>query len=134
MMRTTDIWKHQEERKEQRMSAMVPVIAQIEGKIRQQLIHNPRAPYIVYEIPSYVFGYPLFDLKESTEFLVQEFSKAGYWVWVVDGSATGSKCLFLSWVKPVRGRDLGRPILTTNYRPMVYNPEMSNFMPRDPTT
>lgn len=129
MMRANDIWKEQEERREHRMSAMTPVIEQIGNKIRQQAIHNPNAPYILYEVPTYVFGYPLFDLKEAVNFLVREFSRAGYWVWIVDGS--GSPCLFISWVKPVKSRDLGRPILTTNYRPQIYDPATTAFLPRD---
>jgi hypothetical protein len=129
MLKAKDIWDDQQQRHENRMSAMGPVITQIEAKIRQHAIHNPKAPYIVYEVPSYVFGYPLFEIKDALDFLVREFSKAGYWVWVVE-----SNCLFISWVKPVKSRDLGRPILTTNYRPQVYNPETTNFMPRDPTS
>jgi len=133
MMRANDILKEQEERRENRMSAMTPVIEQIGTKIRQQAIHNARAPYILYEVPTYVFGYPLFDVKDAIEFLVREFTKAGYWVWVVDGSSPGSRCLFISWVKPVKSRDNGKPILTTNYRPQVYDPTTIAFMPRDPT-
>ena len=134
MMRANDIWKEQEERRENRMAAMGPVIEQISAKIRHQAIHSPNAPYILYEVPTYVFGYPLFALKDALDFLVREFSRAGYWVWVVDGSEANKKCLFISWIKPVRSRDLGRPILTTNYRPQVYDPTTTAFMPRDPTS
>jgi len=77
----------------------------------------------VYEVPTYVFGYPLFPLKEALEFLVGEFSKAGYWVWVVEG-----KYLMLSWLKPIKSRDLGKPILTTNYRPQIYDPTSIPFL------
>jgi hypothetical protein len=132
MMRANDVSKEQEDRRDNRMAAMVPVMEQIGIKIRQQSIHNPRAPYIVYEVPTYVFGYPLFDVKDAVEFLMREFSKAGYWIWTVDGSTPGSRCLFISWVKPVKGRDVGKPILTTNYRPQVYDPTTIAFMPRDP--
>jgi len=123
MLRARDVWDEQEERRLNRMAAMTPIIAQIQAKIRQQAIHNPSAPYIVYEVPTYVFGYPLFALKEALDYLVGEFSKAGYWVWVVE-----TKCLMISWIKPVKTRDLGKPILATNYRPMVYNPEQMNFL------
>jgi len=126
MLRANDIQQEQEERRDNRMAAMGPVIIQIQARIRQQAIHSPNAPYILYEVPTYVFGYPLFPLKEALEYLVREFSKAGYWVWVVEGG-----CLFLSWLKPIRGRDLGRPILTTNYRPHVYDPSMAAFMPHN---
>lgn len=116
MLRARDVWDEQEERKQNRMAAMIPIITQIQGRIRQQSIHNSNAPYILYEVPTYVFGYPLFALKEALEFLVSEFSKAGYWIWVVE-----SKYLMISWIKPVKSRDLGKPILTTNYRPQVYD-------------
>jgi hypothetical protein len=126
MMRANDIWQEQEERREYRMAAMGPVITQIEAKIRQHMVHHPHAPYIVYEVPTFVFGYPLYDIKDAVAYLMREFGKAGYWVWDVDGKE-GAKCLFISWMKPVKGRDLGKPILTTNYRPAIYDP---TFMPR----
>jgi hypothetical protein len=124
MLRATDVLQEQQQRRDNRMAAMTPVIAQIQAKIRQQAIHNTNAPYILYDVPTYVFGYPLFSLKEALEYLVGEFSKAGYWVWVVE-----SKYLFISWVKAVKTRDGGKPILTTNYRPQVYDPASIVFLP-----
>jgi hypothetical protein len=124
MLRATDVLQEQQQRRDNRMAAMIPVIAQIQAKIRQQAIHNTNAPYILYDVPTYVFGYPLFSLKEALEYLVGEFSKAGYWVWVVE-----SKYLFISWVKAVKTRDGGKPILTTNYRPQVYDPASIVFLP-----
>ena len=123
MQRARDVWDEQEQRRENRMGAMNPVIAQIQAKIKQQAIHNTNAPYILYEVPTYVFGYPLFSLKEAIQFLVSEFGRAGYWIWVVD-----EKFLFISWMKAVKTRDLGKPILATNYRPQVYDPATLAFM------
>lgn len=126
MLKAKDIWDEQEERKQNRMAAMGPVIVQIQNKIRQQAVHNSNAPYIVYEVPTYVFGYPLFQLSDAIQYLTTEFSRAGYWVWVVEG-----KYLVISWMKPVKSRDGGKPILTTNYRPMVYDPSSVAFMARN---
>jgi hypothetical protein len=123
MLKANDIWNEQEQRRSNRMAAMGPVIEQIQAKIRQQAIHNTNAPYILYEVPTYVFGYPLFSLKEALQYLVSEFGRAGYWVWVVD-----EKYLFISWLKPVKTRDLGKPMLVTNYRPMPYDPSTLAFM------
>lgn len=123
MLRARDVWDEQEERKNNRMAAMGPVISQIEAKIRQQAIHQSNAPYILYEVPTFVFGYPLYSLKEAIAYLLGEFARAGYWVWVVD-----EKYLFISWMKPVKTKDLGKPILATNYRPSVYDPSMLAFM------
>lgn len=123
MLKARDVWDEQEQRRSNRMAAMNPVIEQIQAKIRQQAIHNTNAPYILYEVPTYVFGYPLFSLKEAIQYLVSEFGRAGYWVWVVD-----EKYLFISWLKPVKTRDIGKPMLVTNYRPQVYDPATLAFM------
>jgi hypothetical protein len=127
MLKAREIWNEQEQRRLNRMAAMVPVMGQIQAKIRQQAIHNSNAPYIIYEVPTYVFGYPLFKLSEALEFLVKEYSSAGYWVWIVE-----TKYLMISWIKPVKTRDIGKPILATNYRPQVYDPSTIAFMARDP--
>jgi hypothetical protein len=123
MLKARDIWDEQEQRRSNRMAAMTPVIEQIQAKIKQQAIHNTNAPYILYEVPTYVFGYPLFSLKEAIQYLVSEFGRAGYWVWVVD-----EKYLFISWLKPMKTKDVGRPMLVTNYRPQVYDPSTLAFM------
>jgi hypothetical protein len=122
MLRARDVWDEQEERRANRMAAMGPIIAQIQAQIRKQATHNSNAPYIVYPVPTYVFGYPLFSLREAVEHLVAEFSRAGYWVWVVENNTT----LVISWMKPVKTRDGSKPILATNYRPMPYS---DTFMP-----
>ena len=117
MLRARDVWDEQEERRANRMAAMIPIIAQIQAQIKKQAVHNSNAPYIIYPVPTYVFGYPLFSAKEAIEHLVAEFSKAGYWIWVVEGNS-----LLISWIKPVKTRDGPRQMLATNYRPQIYDP------------
>lgn len=118
MLRARDVWDEQEARKEQRMAAMRPVLAQLYAKIRRQAIHSPSAPYVVFEIPTYVFGYPLFQLSEAREYLVNVLQTSGYLVWVID-----EKYLLVSWMKQSGGRNSTyRPPLITNYRPMPYDP------------
>ena len=117
MMKAREVWDAQEESRLTKLAAMKPILAQIEGKVRQQAIANANAPYILFEVPSFVFGYPLFNYKDAIDHLMGELLKAGFWVWNVE-----EKYLLISWLKPVRSRDLGKPILTTNYRPMAYDP------------
>jgi hypothetical protein len=128
MLKAREVWNQQESRRLNRMAAMSPVMTQIQAKIRQQAIHNTNAPYIIYEVPTFVFGYPLYSLAEALEFLVKEYSTSGYWVWVVE-----QKYLLISWIKPIKTRDAGRPMLATNYRPQVYDPSSIAFMARDPS-
>lgn len=118
MLKAKEVWEEQEARKEQRMAAMRPVLAQLYAKIRTQAIHAPNAPYVVFEIPTYVFGYPLFQLSEAKEYLMHTLQSSGFLVWVVD-----EKYLFVSWVKtPAVKNNTYRPPLMTNYRPMPYDP------------
>ena len=115
MLKARDVWDEQEARKEQRMAAMRPVLAQLYAKIRRQAIHSPTAPYVVFEIPTYVFGYPLFQLTEARDYLLHVLQTSGYLVWVVD-----EKYLFVSWMKTTGRSSNYRPPLVTNYRPQVY--------------
>ncbi len=115
-MRANEVQVEQDVRRTARMSAMRPILTQIERKIRQQASHGTNTPYILFDVPSFVFGYPLYTMKEAMEYLIQELSRAGYWVWNVE-----DRYLFISWLKPVKSKELGKPILTTNYRPMPYS-------------
>lgn len=118
MLKAREVWDEQESRKEQRMAAMRPVLAQLYAKIRKQAIHAPNAPYVVFEIPTYVFGYPLFQLSEARDYLTNTLTSSGFLVWTVD-----QKYLLVSWVKtPGSKTNAYRPPLLTNYRPQVYDP------------
>ncbi len=128
MLKAREVWNEQERRRLNRMAAMGPVMGQIQAQIKKQAVHNTNAPYIVYEVPTFVFGYPLYTISEAMEFLIREYTTAGYWVWTVD-----EKYLLISWMKPVKTRDVGKPILATNYRPMAYDPSLMSFTARDPS-
>ena len=117
MLKANEVLEEQENRRERRMAAMRPVLAQIYAKIKQQAIHNVDAPYIVSEIPSFVFGYPLYQLLEARDYLTHTLEQSGFLVWVVD-----EKFLLISWMKRQGGKASYRPQLTTNYRPMPYDP------------
>ena len=126
MLKAKDVLEEQEARREQRMSAMRPVLSQIYAKIRRQAIHAPNSPFVVFEIPAYVFGYPLFQLSEARDYLLHTLQTSGFLVWVVD-----DKYLFISWMKTQGGNKPNyRPPLITNYRPQVYDPTTLGSMLR----
>jgi hypothetical protein len=125
MLKARDVWDEQEARREQRMAAMRPVLAQLYAKIRRHAIHTPNAPYVVFEIPTYVFGYPIFQLTEARDYLLHVLQTSGYQVWVVD-----EKYLFVSWMKTSGRAATYRPPLVTNYRPQVYDPTSLGSMLR----
>jgi hypothetical protein len=123
MLRARDVWDEQEHRREKRLAAMRPVLGQIQSKIRQQAIHDANAPYIVFEIPAYMWGYPIYQLGEARDYLMKELTEAGYQVWVVN-----EKYLMISWMKMMKQGAPQRPVLTTNYRPQVYDPTALGYM------
>lgn len=123
MLPARNVWDEQEARRERRMGAMRTVLGDIQRKIRQQAIHDPRAPYILFEVPPYVFGHPLYRLTEARDYLMNTLTTAGYYVWCVD-----EKYLLISWMKIGGGRNPQRPVLTTNYRPQVYDPTALGLM------
>jgi hypothetical protein len=125
MLKAREVWDEQEARKQQRMAAMRPVLSQLYAKIRKQAIHSPNAPYVVFEIPTYVFGYPLFQLSEAREYLLTTLRESGFLVWVVD-----EKYLLISWVKTGGRTPTYRPPLLTNYRPQIYDPATLGNMTR----
>lgn len=115
MLKARDVLQEQENQRERRMSAMRPVLAQIYAQIKKQAIHASDAPYIVFEIPKFVFGYPLFKLTEAREYLLATLSESGFAVWPVNNDY-----ILITWAKQQMNR--GRPSLLTNYRPQVYDP------------
>lgn len=107
------------------MSAMRPVLAQFYAKIRAQAIHNPNAPYVVFEVPNFVFGYPLFQASEAREYLTKTLTDSGFLVW----SVNDDKYLLVSWLR-TQQRASHRPPLLTTYRPQVYDPSVMGSMYR----
>ena len=122
MLKARDVWNEQEERRERRMSAMRPVLSQLYAKIRSQAIHNPNAPYVVFEVPEFVFGYPLFQLSEAKEYLTKTLTESGFLVWPIP-----EKYLLVCWLKQT-SRAPHRPPLLTTYRPQVYDPSVIGTM------
>lgn len=119
MLSANALWKQEEQRKTQRLAATRVLLAQIFHKIKQQVVQQPDAPYIVYPVPSFVFGYPLYNVEEAVQYLYQTLLDQRYQVWVVEGPS-----LFISWVKPNHGPSTSRslqPKPTSNYRPFVYD-------------
>jgi hypothetical protein len=115
MLKARDVIQEQENQRERRMAAMRPVLSQIYAQIKKQAIHSTDAPYTIFEVPKFVFGYPLFKITEAREYLINVLSESGFAVWPVNNDY-----LLISWTKQQMNR--GRPSLLTNYRPMPYDP------------
>jgi len=115
MLKARDVIQEQENQRERRMSAMRPVLSQIYAQIKKQAIHSTDVPYTIFEVPKFVFGYPLFKISEAREYLINVLSESGFAVWPVNNDY-----LLISWTKQQMNR--GRPSLLTNYRPQVYDP------------
>lgn len=117
MIRANDLWRQDEQRRNYRMAAMRPVMAQLSHKIKQQAIQYPHAPYLAYSVPGFVFGYPLYDQNEATEYVMEMLLEQGYQVW-----KTAPATLFISWMKPVKPQQQTKSTRSApSYRPFVYD-------------
>lgn len=122
MLPANTLWKQDEEKRSYRLAATKVILAQVFTKIKTHVTQTVDTPYIVYQVPSFVFGYPLYNLSEAVQSVKETLEEQGYQVWIVHPGDT----LFISWMKPPKGgqRNVGRvaPSREASYRPFVYDP------------
>jgi hypothetical protein len=125
MLRAKDLWKQEEERKTSKMLAMRPVLSNLSSQLKLHAIHNPQAPYLVFDVPSFVFGYPLFDHREAVDYVRDALLEQGFQVWVA-----ANLSLVISWIKPQAQapRIRAPPKSGADYRPFVYDDSAMNFL------
>jgi len=125
MIRATDLWKHEQQRKTINMQAMKPVLSNLFSQIKTHAATNHDAPYLAFEVPSFVFGYPLFDHREAIQYVSETLQEQGFQVWNV-GPAT----LLICWIQPPAGQRTVRapPRSGPGYRPFVYDDSSMAFL------
>lgn len=125
MLQAKDLWKQEDERKTAKMQAMRPVLSNLSSQLKTYAIHNPAAPYFVYDVPSFVFGYPLYDHMEAIEYVRDALVEQGFQVWIA-----GSLSLVISWIKPKSSapRITRPPRSGADYRPFVYDDSAMDFL------
>lgn len=122
MLPANTLWKQDEQKKTQRLAASRVILAQVFTRIKTHVTQTTNTPYIVYQVPSFVFGYPLYNLSEAVEYVKETLEEQGYQVWIVHPGDT----LFISWMKPPKGgQGAARrgvvPVREASYRPFVYD-------------
>jgi len=125
MLRAKDLWKQEEERKTAKMQAMRPVLSNLSSQLKLHAIQNPQAPYFVFDVPSFVFGYPLYDHREAVDYVRDALMEQGFQVWVATNLS-----LVISWIKPQNQvpRMRAPPKSGADYRPFVYDDSAMNFL------
>lgn len=121
MLQAKELWKQEEERKAYRMRAMRPVLAGLFQSIKVHAQQNPGSPYFAFDVPSFVFGYPLYDHAEAIQYVKETLEEQGFQVW----NATPPSVLMISWMKPEKqtpsAKQLRPPKSGPDYRPFVYD-------------
>jgi len=124
MLNAKELWKQEDERKTYRMRAMRPVLAGLFQSIKVHAQQNPASPYYAFDVPSFVFGYPLFDHKEAIEYVKETLEEQGFHVYPVPPSV-----LMISWIKPQPKQATARPPKPgPDYRPFVYDEGAFSFL------
>ena len=123
MLRARDLWKQGEEQKNKRMAAMRPVLTQLFAKIKTHSFQYPDSPYMTFEVPTIVWGYPLYDIEEAIGYLHEVLTDQGFQVWFVQ-----PRSLFISWLKPTKEEKKSTVLPKTEYRPFVYDDAAFEFL------
>jgi hypothetical protein len=130
MLQAKELWKAEDERKAGRMRAMRPVLAGLFNAIKLQSQQSPTSPYYAFDVPSFVFGYPLFDHIEAIQYVQETLEEQGFQVW----RASTPSILMISWMKPVKTQTRESsaipPKTGADYRPFVYDDSAFAFLTR----
>ena len=127
MLQARELWKAEEERKSHRMRAMRPVLAGLFADLQRHSQLNPESPMMAFNVPSFVFGYPLYDHNEAIVYVKETLEEQGFKVWVAPPAT-----LMISWMKPVKQtRETPKPPKPgPDYRPFVYDESAFAFLTR----
>jgi len=125
MLKAKDLWKQADEQHLIKMNAMKPVLCNLFNQLKNHAARNPEAPYFVFDVPSYVFGYPLYDHQQAVKYVKETLEEQGFQVWI-----SGVSTLVISWIKPTNKEKTTRFVLPQgpSYRPFVYDDSMMNFL------
>ena len=118
MLRARDLWKQTEDQRTINMQAMRPVLTTLMAQIKTHATTNPNAPYMTFDVPSFVFGYPLYNHREAIDYIKETLEEQGFTVWVAYNGT-----LLISWMKSGKVRQTSsKPTSNSgDYRPFVYD-------------
>jgi hypothetical protein len=129
MLQAKELWRAEEELKSHRMRAMRPVLAGLFSDIKRHAQINPDSPMFMFNVPSFVFGYPLFEHEEAIIYVQETLEEQGFKVWRAPPAT-----LVISWMKPVkqtRETTAKPPKTGPDYRPFVYDESAFAFLTRN---
>jgi uncharacterized protein YcgL (UPF0745 family) len=115
MLRARDLWKQTEDQRSASMQAMRPVLATLFAQVKTHAGTNPAAPYMTFDVPSFVFGYPLYKHSEAIDYVKETLEEQGFTVWVAYNGT-----LLISWMRAGKVRQTPKAP-TNDYRPFVYD-------------
>lgn len=116
MLRARDLWKQTEDQRSASMQAMRPVLSTLFAQVKTHATTNPAAPYMTFDVPSFVFGYPLYNHREAIDYIKETLEEQGFTVWVAYNGT-----LLISWMRAGKARQTSKPTASADYRPFVYD-------------
>ena len=73
-----------EDQRTANMQAMRPVLTTLMAQIKTHATTNPNAPYMTFDVPSFLFGYPLYNHREAIDYIKETLEEQGFTVWVAN--------------------------------------------------
>ena len=124
MLKAGDLWKQVEQQNTIKMNAMKPVLANLFAQLKTHATTHPESPVFAFDVPSFVFGYPLFDHKHAIQYCKETLEERGFQVWITNST------LVISWIKPTKhtSKTFVPPSVAPSYRPFVYDDSALEFL------
>ena len=76
MVNINDLKKAEKLKKENKINCYNKIYHLVSNKIKLIASTNKKSTW--YEIPFYIFGYPIYDVKDCSKFLIKKLKKNGF--------------------------------------------------------
>ena len=121
MLRARDLWKQTEDQRSASMQAMRPVLTTLFAQVKTHAATNPAAPYMTFDVPSFVFGYPLYNHREAIDYIKETLEEQGFTVWIAYNGTLLSSWMRAGSSSRARQTSKAPSSSSADYRPFVYD-------------
>jgi len=118
MLNIDDLHQKDQEKTTRKFEVYQKILEKCHNKITSTSRHSNNMGFCFYNVPKYIFGIPLYDIKSCVMFLVSALVKNGF-----DVKYTHPNLLFISWQNKTNKNALmlEAPKQESNYSSEYYN-------------
>lgn len=91
MINANDIQSMINDKDKRKKHIFEEILKNCDTRIRQQIVHNEVC--MVFRIPSFMPGYPLYSHSEAVDYIYKKLIRQGFYVRMVD-----AETIYISWI------------------------------------